>query len=279
MPSNCVVLEKTLESPLDCKEIKPVNPKGNQSWIFIGRADAEAETPMLWPPDMKGGLTGKDPNAGKNWRQEEKGTTEDKVVGWHHWLNGHESGQAWEDEGQGSQVCCSPLCHEELDTAERLNNNKGGTSSKEPANSGDMRPEFDPWVGKTPWRGHSNPLQCSCLENPMDRGAWWATVQRSKRVRHNWNDLAHTHTSFFFNKNLQWKGPHKIFKSFYLWTRFHLKSCDSLFLSFFFLSWTHTYVYVHACINTILENLTNVSELCWECGSKHGNEVLADSTK
>ena len=81
---------KTLESPLDCKKIKPVNPKGNQSWIFIRRTDAEAEAPILWPPDMKSWLTGKDPDAGKTWRWEEKGTTEDEMVGWHHWLNGHE---------------------------------------------------------------------------------------------------------------------------------------------------------------------------------------------
>ena len=86
-----VVLEKTLESPLDCK-IKPVNPKGNQSWIFIGRTDAEAETTILWPPDVKNWLLRKDPAAGKDWRQEEKGTTEDEMVGWRHWLNGHAPG-------------------------------------------------------------------------------------------------------------------------------------------------------------------------------------------
>ena len=79
-----VVLEKTLESPLDCKEIQPVHPKGNQSWIFIGRTDAEGETPILWPPDAKNGLIWKDREAGKDWRQEEKGTTEDEMVGWHH---------------------------------------------------------------------------------------------------------------------------------------------------------------------------------------------------
>ena len=81
-----MVLEKTLESPLDCKEIQPFHSKGNQSWIFIGRTDAEAEAPILWPPDAKNWLTGKDPDAGKDWRQEEKGTTEDEMVGWHHWL-------------------------------------------------------------------------------------------------------------------------------------------------------------------------------------------------
>ena len=85
-----VVLEETLESPLDCKEIHPVHPKGNQPWIFVGRTDAKAETLILWPPDVKNWLTGKDPDAGKDWRQEEKGTTEDKVIGWHHQLTGHE---------------------------------------------------------------------------------------------------------------------------------------------------------------------------------------------
>ena len=84
-----VVLEKTLESPLNCKEIQPVHPKGNRSWIFIGRTDFEAKTPVLWPPDAKSWLVCKDPDAGKDWRQEEKGTTEDEIVGWHHWLNGH----------------------------------------------------------------------------------------------------------------------------------------------------------------------------------------------
>ena len=89
-----VVLEKTLESPLDSKEIQLVHPKGNQSWIFIGRTDAEAETPILWLPDVKKWLIGKDPDAGKDWRQGEKGTTEDKMAGWHHRLNGHEFEQA-----------------------------------------------------------------------------------------------------------------------------------------------------------------------------------------
>ena len=89
-----MVLENTLESPLNCKEIKPVHPKGNQSWVFIGRTDAEAETPILWPPDAKNWLIGKEPDAGKDWRQEEKGMTEDEMVGWHHWLHGYEFEQA-----------------------------------------------------------------------------------------------------------------------------------------------------------------------------------------
>ena len=89
-----VVLEKTLESPLDCKEIQPVHPKGDQSWVFIGRTDAKTETPILWPPDAKSWLIGKDPDAGRDWGQEEKGMTEDEMVGWHHWLNEHEFEQA-----------------------------------------------------------------------------------------------------------------------------------------------------------------------------------------
>ena len=98
-----VVLEKTLESPLDSKEIKPVNPKGSQSWIFIRRTDTEAEAPILWLPDAKNWLTGKDPDTGKDWRREQKGTAEDEMVGWYHWLNGHEFEQAsGVGDGQGS---------------------------------------------------------------------------------------------------------------------------------------------------------------------------------
>ena len=91
-----VVLEKTLGSPLDCKEIQPVHPKGNRSWIFIGRNGSEAETPMVWPPDVKNWLIWKDPDPGKDWRREEKGMTEDEMAGWHHQLNGHELSKLWE---------------------------------------------------------------------------------------------------------------------------------------------------------------------------------------
>ena len=113
-----VVLGKTLESPLDCKDIKPLNPKGNQSRIFIGRTDAESETEILWPSDAKNWHIWKDPDA---WRWE-KGTTEDEMVGWHHWLNGHEFEQApGVGNGQGSLVCCSPWDPKELDTTERQN--------------------------------------------------------------------------------------------------------------------------------------------------------------
>ena len=104
-----VVLGKTLESPLDCKEIQPVHPKGDQPWIFIVRTDAKAETLTLWPSDAKNWLIWKDPGAGKDWRQEEKGTTEDEMVGWHHQLDGHEFEQVpGVGDGQGSLVCCSP---------------------------------------------------------------------------------------------------------------------------------------------------------------------------
>ena len=115
-----VVLEKTLESSLDCKEIKPDNPKENQPWIFIGRT--EAETLILWPPDAKNWPIGKDPNTGKDWRQEEKGVTEDEMVGWHHQLNGHEFEQALGGgDRQGSLACCSPWGLKESDTTEWLN--------------------------------------------------------------------------------------------------------------------------------------------------------------
>ena len=111
---------------LDSKEIKPVNPKGNRPWIFTGRTDAETETPTLWPPDAKSWLPGKDSDAGKDWGQEEKGTTEDEMVGWHHWLSGFEFEQTLGDgEGQGSLACCSQsMASQRAGPTERLNNNK-----------------------------------------------------------------------------------------------------------------------------------------------------------
>ena len=117
-----VVLEKTLESSLDCKEIQPVYPKGDQSWVFIGRADANAEIPILWPPHAKSWLIGKDPDAGRDWGQEEKGMTEDEVVGWHHQLDGYEFG--WTrgvGDGQGGLMYYNSWGHKELDMTERLN--------------------------------------------------------------------------------------------------------------------------------------------------------------
>ena len=118
-----VVLEKTLESPLDSKEIKPVNPKGNQSWIFTGRTDAEAETPILSPPEVKNRLTGKDSDARKDWRQEEKGTIEDEMVGWHHWFSGHEFNVLWElvMDREVYGLSKGPQGRKELDITEQLN--------------------------------------------------------------------------------------------------------------------------------------------------------------
>ena len=117
-----VVLEKTPESALDCKEIQPVHPKGDQSWVFIGRTDAEAETQILWSPHAKSWLIGKDPDAGRDWGQEEKGMTEDEMVGCHHWLNAHEFG--WTPgigNGQGGLACCDSWGRKESDTTEWLN--------------------------------------------------------------------------------------------------------------------------------------------------------------
>ena len=117
-----VVLEKTLESPLDCKEIQPVHSKGNQSWVFIERTDGKAEIPVLWPPQVKGWLIGKDPDAGRDWGQEEKGTTEDEMSGWHHRLDGCEF--EWTlgvGDGQGGLVCCDSWGRKESDMTERLN--------------------------------------------------------------------------------------------------------------------------------------------------------------
>ena len=117
-----VVLEKTLESPLDCREIQPVHSDGDQPWDFFGRNDAEAETPVLCPPHVKSWLIGKDSDAGRDWGQEEKGTTDDEMAGWHHWLNGRES--EWTPgvgDGQGGLACCNSWGRRESDTTEQLN--------------------------------------------------------------------------------------------------------------------------------------------------------------
>ena len=116
-----MLLNCGVQSTLNCKEIQPVHPK-DQSWVFIGRTDAQAETPVLWPHDAKNWLTGKDPDAGKDWSREEKGTTEDEIVGWHHLLDGHEFEQALGvGDGQGGLACCSPWGCKESDTTEQLN--------------------------------------------------------------------------------------------------------------------------------------------------------------
>ena len=117
-----VVLEKTLESPMDCKEIQPVHSEGDQPWDFFGRNDAKAETPVLWPPHAQSWLIGKDSDAGRDWEQEKKGTTKDEMAGWHHQLSGHRFG--WTPgvgDGQGSLVCCGSWSHRESDTTKRLN--------------------------------------------------------------------------------------------------------------------------------------------------------------
>ena len=117
-----LVLEKNFESPLNCKEMKSVNPKGNQSWTFIGRTDVEAEARILWPPDAINWLIGKDPDIGKDWRQEEKGMSKHVMVGWHHRFHGHEFEQtSGVGDGQGSLACCSPWGRKVSDTTERLN--------------------------------------------------------------------------------------------------------------------------------------------------------------
>ena len=117
-----VVLEKTLENPLDCKEIQPVHSIGDQSWVFFGRNDAKAETPVLWPPHVKSWLIGKDPDAGKDWGQEETGTTEDEMAGWHHQLDGREFEWTLGDgDGQRGLTCCNSWGHKELAMTEQLN--------------------------------------------------------------------------------------------------------------------------------------------------------------
>ena len=114
-----MVLKKTLESPLDCKEIQPAHPKGDQSWVFIGRTDAKAETPVLWPPDAKSCLIGKNSDAGRDWGQEEKEMTEDEMAGWHHQLDGHEfNSTPGVGDGQGGLACCDSWGHKESDTTE-----------------------------------------------------------------------------------------------------------------------------------------------------------------
>ena len=159
--------------------------------MFIGRTDAEAETPVLWPPDAKSWLIWKDPDAGRDWGQEEKGTTEDEMVGWHNWLKGHWFG--WTPvvgDGQGGLVCYGSWGCKELDMTERLNwrVNKGfpdGSDVKESSfNAGDLG--SIPGLGSSLGEGNGNPLQYSSLENPMDKGAWRLQSMGLQRVRHDW---------------------------------------------------------------------------------------------
>ena len=162
-----VVLEKTPESPLDCKEIQPVHSKGDQSWVFFGRNDAKAEIPVLWPRDAKSWLIWKDPDAGKDWRQEEKGTTKDEMVRWHHRLNGREFGQTpGVGDGQGGLACCSSWGCKESDTIEWLNWTEWLSWHRIPLQCG--RPGFNPWVGETPWRREQLPIPVSWPRENMD---------------------------------------------------------------------------------------------------------------
>ena len=181
-----LVLEKTLQSPFKSEKIKPVNSKGNQSWIFIGRTDAEAEDAMLWPPDVKNQLIGKDPDTGNDWGLEKR-TTEDEMVGWHHQLSGHEFEHTLGvGERQGSLSCHSPWGCKESDVTEQLNNNwvwvglPSWLSGKECTCQCRRRKRhrFNPWVGMIPWRRKWEPPPVIPWENPMDRGAWWAAVHR-----------------------------------------------------------------------------------------------------
>ena len=183
---------KTFESPLDCKEIQPIHPKGNQSWIFIGRADAEAETPIFWPPDTKNWFTGKDPDAGKDWRQKEKGTTEDEMVGWHHWPNGHEFEQTLGDgERQGGLTCCSPWGHKELDTTKCLNNNhtKGFCLQS-------RRHRLPLWVVKIIFleEGTSTHFSIPAWRTPWAQEPGGLQSMGLQRVGHNWSNWAHNPT-------------------------------------------------------------------------------------
>ena len=163
-----VVLEKTLESPLDCKEIQPVHSEGDQPWDFFGRNDAKAETPKFWPSHVKSWLIGKDSDAGRDWGQEEKGTTDDEMAGWHHWLDGHES--EWTPrvgDGQGGLAVLGGIPR--------------WLSGKESAcQSG--RPGFDLWVEEDPWRRKCQPTPLFLPGKSRDRGAWRAAACGVTRV-------------------------------------------------------------------------------------------------
>ena len=212
-----MVLEKTLESPLECKEIQAVHPKGNQSWIFTGRTDAKAEAPILWPPDVKSQLIRKDPDAGKDWGQEEKGTTEDETVGWHHWLDRQESEQALGD-GEGWEAWRAAVRGvAELNTAERLNDNQHqprkirGTFNQQP---GGLDGTASAYKAGTRIRslGWEDPLQkemathCSILAWKIP---WTEEPDRlqsmgSQRVGHNWATSLHLISDLgFYLKKLE----------------------------------------------------------------------------
>ena len=193
-----VVLGKTLERTLDCKEIQPVNLNRDQSWVFTGRTDVEAETPILWPSDAKSWLIVKFLDAEKDWRWEEKGMTEDEMVGWHHWLNGLvleqlrelvKDREAWCAVVHGVTKSQTRLSlWTELNTMSFQGFPHNSVGKKSACNAGDLG--SIPGSRRSPGEGNGNPLQYSCLENPMDRGTWRATVHGVTRVGH---DLATKH--------------------------------------------------------------------------------------
>ena len=189
-----VALEKTLESLLDCREIQPVNPKGNQSWTFIGRTDVEAEAPILWPPDAKNWLLGKDPDAWKDWRQDEKGMTEDEMVVWHHWLNEHEFEQApGVGDGQGSLACCSPWGCKELDMTKRLN-------WAELTYEEIVSPDVGPGVGITQGSAWASLV----VQMTKNLPAVWETWARSL----DWEDLLEEDMATQCSSNILPRRPH-----------------------------------------------------------------------
>ena len=172
-----MVLEKTLETlPLDCKETKPINPKRNKLWRFIGKTDAEAEAPILWPPDTKSWLTGKDPGAGRDWKKKEKGTAEDEMVRQHCWLNGHDSEQIPGDtEGQGNLVCCSPSGHKKSDTTQRPNNNIQNQAPDFRSKSKGttyLLPEWEQRRGEE-WSDFESRLNELEAKADREKGRWW----------------------------------------------------------------------------------------------------------
>ena len=202
-----VVLEKTLESPLDCKEIQPVHSEGDQPCDFFGRNDAKAETPVLWPPHSKSWLIGKDSDAGRDWGQEDKGMTEDEMAGWHHWLDGRQSEwtpelvmdrEAWRAAINGVAKRWTRLSDWiELNQTELKDTLgfPGGAVVKDGRDTGSIS-----WSGRSPGEGNGNPLQYSSLGNPMKRGAWWATDNGVAKI---WTPLStNTHHHHTKNRNL-----------------------------------------------------------------------------